>query len=977
MSVKAQLSLEIDQQGLEAKVTITPSAQARLVDPDSVLDLLKEKGVKEGVLREEIERAFRAVLRKPGEPLAFVAARGSPPRPAEPEQAAFQPLAIPPRLQALAQEALARAPQPVAYLTREQKVQKKKKVLKKPALPFLPAKQIIETVWERQLVREQAKIDPGVKEVGLVRKGGLVAVMRPGKPGKEGRSIYGRPVPASRPAPAPLYLGEGLSRSGAEVRAQATGFLRRGESWCDLVPFQDHELAVTAAPDKRGCFLSFAPGDPQVPLPTAEEIAAQAVRLGVPRESLLPGQSIEALLREAAAKKTSLSKVPLVPSDDALISVAISKDRLRATLSLKKGRGAGRKLTLPEVSDALRRSGVRGLNLEAVKKDLLEFYQSDRSELADYPLAQGQAPSRGEDGRLEWAVKFVKEEEAQRIREASLANQARLGSLKSLAVFPLSAVAAMAWVAAGEEVLKIIPATAGKSGFDVRGGVLPGLRGTEPKVKIFEGLKHTKDGVVATTRGLLERGADGEAVLLRVRPHRDAEIQISLSEDYMRALLTFFPAEGTGKTYSLEALKARLAEARVMRGLDQARLQELLLAIREGRPLKDLPIAEGRRPKPAAGRAIRFEVHLATGAAVTVRRDGQADFRTQDKLTSVRKGALLATLSAPEPGMDGWDVTGKAIPAGSAREQALTAGRGVRAVERPDGRIQFYAEADGELFYEHDLLEVKPVHAISGDVDMSTGNVRFAGMVQVRGSVLSGFSVESDDDVLIEGAVQGASITSGGSITIRQGVTGEDKALLRAKKNISALFVEQAELISTGDVRIRHACLRSRVVCNGRLILQSDKGNLIGGKVSARGGIEAQNIGSAGGALTEISFGQDALLREEAEQEERRLGALKARLAELDVKIRHLERSGEDPKALGKAREQRQAAQGQFEQIGKRLPALKEKLQEFHPAQVNVRGTLYPGVVLESHGKLYRTSVEKRRITLHYDREKRLITEKI
>jgi uncharacterized protein (DUF342 family) len=249
--------------------------------------------------------------------------------------------------------------------------------------------------------------------------------------------------------------------------------------------------------------------------------------------------------------------------------------------------------------------------------------------------------------------------------------------------------------------------------------------------------------------------------------------------------------------------------------------------------------------------------------------------------------------------------------------------------------------------------------------------------VQVRGSVLSGFSVESDDDVLIEGAVQGASITSGGSIIIRQGVTGEDKALLRAKKSISALFVEQAELICTGDVRIRHACLRSRVVCNGRLILQSDKGNLIGGKVSARGGVEAQNIGSAGGALTEISFGQDALLRDEAEQEERRLGALKARLAELDVQVRLLERSGTDPKALGKAREQRQAAQGQFEQISKRLPALKEKLQEYHPAQVNARGTLYPGVVLESHGKVYRTSVEKRRITLHYDREERRITEKI
>jgi uncharacterized protein (DUF342 family) len=977
MSVRAQLNLEIDQQGLEAKVTIAPFAQARPVDPDAVLDLLKGKGVKEGVLREEIERAFRTSLRKPGESVSFVAARGTPPRPAEPEQPAFEPLAIPPRLQTLAREVLDRAAQPVAYSLREQKVQKKKKVLKKPALPFLPAKETIETVWVRQVVREQAKIDPKIREVGLVRKGGLVAAMRPGKPGKEGRSIYGRPVPASRPVSAPLYLGEGLNRSAGEVRALATGFLRRGENWCDLVPFQDHELALAAAPDKRACFLSFSPGDPRVPLPTAEEIADQAVRLGVPRESLLPGQEIDALVREAAAKRTPLSKVALVPSNDALISVAVSKDRLRATLTLKKGRGAGRKLTLPEVSDALRRSGVRGFSLEAVKKDLLEFYQSDKRELLDYLLAEGQAPGRGEDGRLEWAVKFVKEEEARRLREASLAGQGRLGALKSLAEFPLSAVQAMAWVAAGEEVLRIIPASAGKPGFDVRGNELPGLRGAEPKLRIFEGLKHTKDGVAAASKGLLERGAHEETVLLRVRAHRDAEIQIDLSENRMQARLTYFPPEGTGKSYSPEALKLRLAEGQVARGVDQARLQELLLAIREGRPLKDLPIAEGRKPRPAAGRTIRFEVHLATGAAVTVRKDGQADYRAQDKLTSVRKGALLATLSAPEPGMDGWDVTGRVLQAGSTREQALEAGRGVRSVAQNDGRILFYAEADGELFYSNNLLEVKPVHTIPSDVDMSTGNVRFAGAVQVRGSVLSGFSVESDDDVLVEGAVQGASITSGGSIVIRQGVTGEDKALLRAKKGISALFVEQAELICTGDVRIRHACLRSRIVCNGRLILESDKGNLVGGKVNARGGIEAQNIGSPGGAPTELAFGQDSLLRDEAEQEERRLAALKARLPELETQVRLLERSGTDPKALARAREQHQTAQGQFEQIGRRLPALKEKLQEFHPAQVNVRGTLYPGVVLESHGKVWRTAVEKRRITLHYDREQRLITEKI
>lgn len=977
MSIRAQLKLEIDESGLEARVTVTPAAQASLIDEASILDLLRSKFVNEGILKPEIEKALRTLERKRGETLSFVAARGIPPEPAEPEKTVFQPLDIPPRLQALAREVLARAAAPAAYAVREQKVQQKKKVLKKPALPFLPARETVETVWVKQLVREKAPIDPTVRQTGFVRKGGLVAVLQPGKPGREGRSVLGRSVPVPRPPAAPMHLGEGLRRSGAEIRALATGFLRRGDTWCDLVPFQDHELAVSAAADKRACFLSFTPGDPRVPLPGAEEVIRQAVDLGMSRESLIPAADIEALLRQAAAENKPLAKAPLVPTGDAQISVSVSADRLRATLSLKKGRGTGRKLNLAEIGDAIRRSGVRRFDAEAVKKDLLEFYQSDRQELLDYRLAEGKAPEKGEDGRLEWAVKFLRSEETQRIREASLAAQDRLTGLPSLSEFPLSAVEAAAWVNSGEQILKVIPASSGKPGIDVRGVQIAGLKGAEPAVKIFEGLKRTRDGVVAAQKGLLERGLREGAVLLRVRAHRDAELEVSLSEDRMRALLTYLPAEGTGATPRPEEVKARLAKAGVVHGLIEANFNELLHAVREGRALKDFPIAEGRPPKPAEGRRIHFEVHLATGAAVTVRKDGQADFRAQDKLTAVRQGALLATLSPPIPGVDGWDVTGKPIRADIAKQQALKAGRGVRSVQQPDGSIQFYAEMDGELFYSQDLIEVKPIHTIPGDVDMSTGNIRFNGVVQIQGSVLSGFSVESDDDVIIEGGVQGASVTSGGSIVIRQGVTGEDKALLRAKKGISALFVEQAELFCTGDIRLRGACVRCRIVCNGKLILESEKGNLIGGRVLVRGGVEAQNIGSPGGAPTEIRFGQDALLQHEVEQEERRLAVLKSRLGELSAQARRLEKPGEDPAALAQVRKALYEAQAELESLNHRLPALKEKLQEQFPAQVVARGTLYGGVVLESHGKVYRSTVEKRRITLHYDRDQRLIREKI
>jgi hypothetical protein len=976
--MKAEVRLEIDPLGLEAVVTLTRSAAGSEVSGPAVLALLKAKGVKEGFLPEAAEKAVRLLERKPAEPVRFVAARGLPPHPLELERFGFEPLVVPARLQAFARTFLAAAPPPEACRVSERRVQKRKKVLKKPALGFLKPKEVVETVVVKETVREKVPVDPAVQAYGYVRRQVVVARVQPAGQGKAGRSIFGRPLPPPRLPGQELLLGTGLARAGLEIRAEASGFLRRGANWCDLVAFQDHEAVVSPSPDKTACFLSYTPGDRRAPLPRAAEVIEQAIRLGVPRERLLPEVEIQRLLAEAAAGGKPIQRAPLIPTADGAVAVQVSPDKLKATLSIRKGKGAGRRITLQEVSNAIRASGVRAFDAEAVKKDLTAFYSSAREELEDYPLAEGHPPGAGQEGRLEWQVKFLRPEEAQRIREQSLAAQGRLSGLKSLADFPLSEVQSVGWVDAGQEIARMLPPTSGQPGMDVYKAVVPGAKGPGPELRLFEGLKLLKDQVTASEKGLLERGGRGPLVLLRVRPHRDAELQVSLSEDRMRGSVSFFPAAGAGGSLGAEQLKTCLASGGIVKGLDPARFAELARAAREGRELKDFPVAQGRPPKPAPVRQVAFHVHLASGASVTLAADGRADFRNQDKLTSVRRGELIATLSPPGLGAeDGWDVSGRTVRPPREKQETLAAGKGVRSAPLPDGRVQFFAEQDGELFFGDNLLEVKSVHVIDGDIDLERGNVKFSGAVQIRGSVLSGFQVAAGDDVLVEQTVQAATVTAEGAITIRQGVKGEGKARLSAGRSLSALFAEQAAIRAGGDVRIRNACVRCQLRCNGRLTLETEKGNLIGGRAQARLGLAVQNLGSPSGTRTEVSFGQDYLLLDRIEQAQAEARHLAARVVELRQRVHQLERPGADRQALELAVAERHEAQQLAERSAQALAALQEQFKRDYPAELSVRGVLYPGVVVESHGYTYTPRVEKHRITLRWNAKDHQIVEKL
>jgi len=990
--VKGNLNLEIDEQGIEVHVTITPDVNGADITTESITALLGEKKVRSGFDSAAIDRAFRALAKGKTEAVTFVAAAGIPPKPGTPESVVFEPLPVPERLAAVCRKILDSAPPPRGFRLREERIKTEKKTLKKAALPFLPPREQVEVVVEKRMIREEVAIDPNLTGSGYVTEGSIVARVRPGTQGKEGKSVFGRLVQAPRPEQGGFLFLEGVTRTGADVKAAFTGFLRKGDNWCNVVPFRDHALSIAASRDGLSCLLSFVPGDEAAPAPDPQDVLSRADKLGFAPASLLPAHEIESIMQDAVLRAAPLESVSISPAVNGAAVVTVSSDKLKAVLFLRKGRGKGTPLFPGAVSEAIRTSKVKGFDPDVVRRDLLAFFSGKTAELADYVLVTGRPAKPGSEPKVEWRAMFLPAEEAGLIRASATTSPDALKSLASLGPFPLAKVDAVARVKKDAEILRITPSLGGEPGVDVFGAAISPSRSGAADIRLFEGLAMRKDVVVATEQGILEKGSDGMAILLRVRPHRDAELMVTVAPDRMKASVSYFPPEGDGARMSADDVRARLRQAGVQKGIDEKKLLPLLDKVARGEGFADQLFAEGKRPQADAQKRILFHVHVATGKAVSIRKDGRADFRAQDRITRVQKEEAVATVRPRDPRTeDGWDVNGGLLTPAAEAQQTLKAGRGVREELLPDGSTRYVAVRAGELVRDGPVLSVTEAHVVQGDVSMATGNIKFPGLVSITGSVRSGFTVVAEGVLEVAESVEGALLSADGSITVAQGIKGEGKAVLRSKRNIEGMFAEQAVLLAIGDVHLHGPCVRCQVKCNGVLRLDSEKGTLVAGEVRASRGVEVQNIGSPGGAKTVVSFGQNFLVKDQIEREEREVTALTKRVADLDAEMFVQEKRASQaaaaagavpalsqaPALLARARAQKVQAMKLIEQRKMRLITLRDQYDEHVPSEVLVRGTLYPGAVLESHGRRYETVTEKRMITLHFDPVRGKIVEKM
>ncbi|HOV63819.1 MAG TPA: FapA family protein [Spirochaetia bacterium] len=971
--LNGSLDIKVDSDGLIAWLVFTPGTET--VSGDFVQKLLSARGITEAPNLRKVDEAFR-LFAQAKDVTSVEILRGTPPIPPTPEEFEWAISPIPPELKEEADRVLRDAAQPEITRIRVEKEKVEKKVLKKSKLPFAQAKEDVVFEYQKREIKERIPVDPTVLETGWAEAETRIAVIMPAKPGRPGRNIFGKPIMPQNLTEAGIYEGAGVKRGRGELTAVVTGFVRRGVNWVDIVPFSRHLWEVKLSKDKATVLLDFTPGSPGASAPDPDEILKAALALGAKVDSLLSVAEIFSLVASLIRGGKPVVDVPLSQDEDASFSITVSEDKLTATLSIKKGRGRGKPLVLNEVGKLIQKSGLKGLNYKQIQEDLVAFYRGPATELKAYILGQGVAPQVPEKRTVTFTVPFLAPEEVEKIRErAQNLPQGSFSGLASIDEFPLSSVEGMALVKQGDVIAALTPQPKLEPGKDVFGRLIPPTAGAAFPLEALENVQLEKDALVAQCIGIADRITRGDTVCIRVRPHRDALVEVRLSPDRMEGFLTLKRSEGTGVPLSYDTVNAAIAKAGIEKGIDSRAVSEAILKANEEGEVNDALIARGLPPLSAGGKDISFKISLATGRGVTIGKDGKADFRNQDRITPITEGTLIAEILSPDTeSKDGWDITGKPVSASENAPLAIEFGKNIRK-EEDGGRLRLVAARSGELFYDGRTIDVNEIHTVQGNVDLKTGNVKFPGTVRVSGSVLSGFYVFAGGDIFIMEGIEASLLSAQGSVFIAQGVKGGGKAVIRAKKEIRLSFAEQATLLSVGDIHIKNACLRCQVKSNGKLVLETEKGNFVGGSARVKGGLDVMNLGGESGAKTHVSFGQDYLIKDQIESEEAEIEKVKAQIIKLDSAMHLFERGGQQVN-LEKVRQEKLKLLKIIEKRSMRLFTLREKFEEHCPSEIRVRGTVYPGTIIESHGRFFEVRKKSSKLVFFFNPEVGHIQEK-
>ncbi len=967
VTVKGDMRLLVDGLELEASLRFEPAPEGPDWAIEGLTKLVAETRIV-GVANRRLEEALQAFA-KTRTPALEIIARGQAPEPTMPEEAEWGAADTPAEYRPFESAAIAEAPAPNLYKVRVDRVAKERVVAKSGLLPFLASKPQKVIDYEKVEVREPVAIDTRVLRSFWAPKNAVVARIMPTRPGKPGKNVYGKPIPAERTDDLTFYVGNGLNREKGQLVAADSGFVRVGARWADLIPFGAGTYSTRLSLDGSTVLLDYSPGDSRLPPPDAEAILKEAQELGQSAAQLISVEEIASAVLRSTRSGQPLSGFSLSGDRDAEARVTIAPDRLKASLSVIKGRGRGKPLDLSMVSAALSGHRLKGVKVEKLKADVIAFYKSTEAELLDYTLTEGKDPVRGKDRTTMWSVAFLPDTQAGEYRAILEAAPSLSRLIRSLDEFGLSKAARIGLVKKGQEVARFSPPAAGQPGFDVYGTLIPAILGNDPAIRIFENLHLSNESLISEDDGLLLIAEEDSQALARVVPYRDARITVSIAEDALTASVNLERGYGLGRDLSLDLLQEALSQAGVVSSLDSKAMASALADAREGRPVAGRIVARGKPPVPAGGYRLNWLVHLATGSAVTLRENGSADYKNQDKATIIVEGQPILELQViGVEGQDGTDVLGGVIPApkNPLVTEVPTYDASIIDETKESGDRVLKAARSGQLRFDKNMLSIDPAQKITGDVGPATGNIRFPGPVAITGTVLTGYTVIAGGDVYIAGSVEAALVSSGGSVRITEGIKGAKRGTIRAHASIEAAFAEQAMLLSVDDIRLKNSALLCNIKTNGRLLLAGDRGHLVGGLCRARKGIEVQNLGSETGAPTQVSFGQDYLIMDAIEAEEHEIAKVKAGILEADKTMRDMEKSGGN---LDTIRQEKLRLVKLLERRSLRIFELREKYEEHFTSEIIVRGSIFAGVVLESHNRFHEIRQTKQKVAFSFDQE--------
>lgn len=295
-----------------------------------------------------------------------------------------------------------------------------------------------------------------------------------------------------------------------------------------------------------------------------------------------------------------------------------------------------------------------------------------------------------------------------------------------------------------------------------------------------------------------------------------------------------------------------IANANVKYGIDEVAIDKFLTG-----KVVDICFAKGLKPKPGVDGALTFLFNIDHNPGLKEDSQGKVNFKDLDLFQFVNKDQVLVKASRPVLGKDGCNVLGLPVKAYEPKPAVLPTGTNI--VVDPSGLV-ILAGITGGIKYENGKIDIRDVFKIDGDVDYSTGDIDFKGSVLIKGNVLEHFKVSATKDIIVDGTVEGSELNAGDSIVVKEGINGMNHSKIVARGNVTAKFIQNANIISGGDV-ICDVAMNSEVVANNQIKLKGQKCALSGGRYVAGKSINAKTIGSKGNIKVNVTIDPGAFIK--------------------------------------------------------------------------------------------------------------------
>jgi len=330
--------------------------------------------------------------------------------------------------------------------------------------------------------------------------------------------------------------------------------------------------------------------------------------------------------------------------------------------------------------------------------------------------------------------------------------------------------------------------------------------------------------------------------------------ELITSPDGLIGRIVYYPAIGNGTDMTVDDIYNELISKHHVspKYIDKSAIQT---AIQK----PGIPQVVARGIPPIHGKNAYIRVIPEEKKVVPSLKKGKIDWHEISSLIYVDEGDIVIEKIPPTKGKPGRDIFDREIPPipGKDIELQSVIGEGLKV----EGN-KVIATTSGILTKEEGKYKVEEVYIVDGDLDYEVGNIKNVKHVEVRGSVLPGFSIEAKGNVIIRGTLDNGYIIAGGNVYIEGIATGDKDGYIKAGGFVYAREFIEMTVEAGGSVYSNGGFRHSDILSGENIIAVNTRAIAVGGNLMARKYIYAPIVGNMHGTRTEVHAGYIEDLKE-------------------------------------------------------------------------------------------------------------------